>query len=41
MSRFLRAVGFGLVLVVFAVGCGGGAQKGKNQDFDRPKAPGN
>ena len=39
MTRIVRVIVFSLVLAVFTVGCGGGAQKGKNADFDRPKTP--
>jgi hypothetical protein len=39
MTRIVRVIVFGLAVAVFAAGCGGGAQKGKNQDFDRPKTP--
>lgn len=38
MGRFALVFCFGLAVMAFVCGCGGGAQKGKNQDFDRPKA---
>jgi hypothetical protein len=37
MPRILFVLGIAFAL--FAAGCGGGGQKGKNQDFDRPKLP--
>jgi hypothetical protein len=38
MLHSFRLITFALLLAVCAAGCGGGGQKGKNQDFDRPKA---
>ncbi|MEO2091267.1 MAG: hypothetical protein ABGY75_17540 [Gemmataceae bacterium] len=38
MTRAIRVILFGVLLSVSVVGCGGGVQKGKNQDFDRPRA---
>lgn len=37
MTRTVRAIVCGVLLAAF-VGCGG-AEKGKNHDFDRPKTP--
>jgi hypothetical protein len=33
-----RTIAVALVLAGLAAGCGGRGEKGKNQDFDRPKA---
>lgn len=41
MTRIhFRVVMVAVLLCAFTVGCGGSRDKGKNMDFDRPKATG-
>jgi hypothetical protein len=41
MGKILQHTIVLIVLTSFAIGCGGGAEKGANKDLDRPKAPQN
>jgi hypothetical protein len=38
MRRTILMIGFSLAILSLSTGCGGGVQKGKNQDYDRPKS---
>lgn len=38
MTRTVRVIAFALLLAVSAAGCGGGVEKGKNRDADRPRS---